>query len=406
MTSPLILQNHIHEPFIRKRVNEGIQRNEIFNNDYLLNTGNDESFVYQQVSERKAAADAAGLVPEKKSEQSSASKGISRAVLAQKYLVYFEGENGNGGESQQEPGKKSISSTGNNTPPKLGPTKVPLRCVNLATKELMQCKISLKDDRGVGILAAHERLGECSEFVNPISELIVTPKHFCFISPATYGNLHSYIYSKTSLKECEAKQLFKQMVSIVNFCHSRGLILRDLKMGKFVFTNKERTIIKLDSLEDAVMLPDADSEDDKLDDRHGCPNYVSPEKTECVMRSGTKYSGKTSDVWALGVSLYAMLAGRYPFNDTDCSRLLHKIRNGSYGMIEGISPFAKSLVRCLLVKNPMDRPSCKEVLTHPWFRTFDFQSAAPVRSRDRDESDHDFKAKRARVNDDQVVPGS
>jgi len=183
------------------------------------------------------------------------------------------------------------------------------------------------------------------------------------------------------------------------------VILRDLKLGRFVFTDKERTMIKLDTLEDAVILANADSEDDKLDDRHGCPNYVSPEKTECVMRSGTKYSGKSTDVWALGVSLYAMLAGRYPFNDTDCSRLLHKIRNGSFTMIDGISPFAKSLVRCLLVKNPLDRPSCKEVLTHPWFRTVDFQTL-PVRSRDRDESEHDCRPKRAKLNDDQVVPGS
>jgi len=105
-----------------------------------------------------------------------------------------------------------------------------------------------------------------------------------------------------------------------------------------------------------------------------------------------------------------MLAGRYPFNDTDCSRLLHKIRNGSYAMIDGISPFAKSLVRCLLVKNPLDRPSCKEVLTHPWFKTCDFQTL-PVRPREqqRDESssEHDCKPKRAKLaNDDQVVPGS
>lgn len=59
-----------------------------------------------------------------------------------------------------------------------------------------------------------------------------------------------------------------------------------------------------------MILPKADSEDDGLNDRHGCPNYVSPEKTECVMRSGSTYSGKSSDIWALGVSLYAMLAGR------------------------------------------------------------------------------------------------
>lgn len=108
-------------------------------------------------------------------------------------------------------------------------------------KKLFLLKITLRDDRGVSILAAHQRLGEeCSDFVVPISELIVHPKYFYLISPATFGNLHSYIYSKSSLKETEAKSLFKQMVSIVNFCHSKGVILRDLKLGRFVFTDKER----------------------------------------------------------------------------------------------------------------------------------------------------------------------
>lgn len=79
----------------------------------------------------------------------------------------------------------------------------------------------------------------------------------------------------------------------------------------YFFVIFNRTTIKLESLEDVVILPNADSSDDSLDDRHGCPNYVSPEKTECVVRNGAvKYSGKSSDVWALGISLYAMLAGR------------------------------------------------------------------------------------------------
>lgn len=77
-----------------------------------------------------------------------------------------------------------------------------------------------------------------------------------------------------------------------------------------LFIEMCRTTIKLDSMEDVVILPEPSSEDDSLDDRHGCPNYVSPEKTECVMKSGRKYPGKLSDIWALGISLYAMLAGR------------------------------------------------------------------------------------------------
>lgn len=55
------------------------------------------------------------------------------------------------------------------------------------------------------------------------------------------------------------------------------------------------------------MLPNID--DDGLSDKHGCPNYVSPEKAE-ILRSNSRYPGKATDIWGLGVMLYTMLVGR------------------------------------------------------------------------------------------------
>ena len=65
-----------------------------------------------------------------------------------------------------------------------------------------------------------------------------------------------------------------------------------------------RTEVKLESLEDAVVLEDY--ADDLLSDKHGCPAYVSPE----ILRSNTQYSGRAADMWGLGVMLYTMLVGR------------------------------------------------------------------------------------------------
>ena len=66
-----------------------------------------------------------------------------------------------------------------------------------------------------------------------------------------------------------------------------------------------RTEVKLESLEDAVVLEDYS--DDLLSDKHGCPAYVSPE----ILRTNTRYSGRAADMWGLGVMLYTMLVGRY-----------------------------------------------------------------------------------------------
>lgn len=54
------------------------------------------------------------------------------------------------------------------------------------------------------------------------------------------GDLHSYVRVKKRLKESEAKLFFRQMCEIVKACHEQGIILRDLKLRKFVFATPEK----------------------------------------------------------------------------------------------------------------------------------------------------------------------
>lgn len=102
--------------------------------------------------------------------------------------------------------------------------------------------------------------------------------------------------------------------------------------------------------------------DDLLSDRRGCPAYVAPE----VLRSGRAYSGKAADIWSLGVLLYTMLVGRYPFNDAEHASLFAKISRGHFAVPEGLSPRARCLVKALLRRDPAERPAAEDVLRHPW----------------------------------------
>lgn len=120
-----------------------------------------------------------------------------------------------------------------------------------------------------------------------------------------------------------------------------------------------RTRLRLESLEDAVMV---ENDDDELTDRRGCPAYVAPE----VLRAGRAYSGKAADIWSLGVLLYTMLVGRYPFNDAQHASLFAKISRGQFAVPEGLSPRAKCLIRSLLRKEPSERPYAEDVPLHPW----------------------------------------
>lgn len=58
--------------------------------------------------------------------------------------------------------------------------------------------------------------------------------------PSHYGDMHAYVRSRKRLGEEEAGHLFTQMLNAVAHCHQHGVVLRDLKLRRFVFIDKYR----------------------------------------------------------------------------------------------------------------------------------------------------------------------
>lgn len=199
------------------------------------------------------------------------------------------------------------------------------------------------------------------ENITAIEEIILGEQR-CYVFLAKgHGDMHLYMRSCKRLGEEEAARLFQQIASAVAHCHDSGIVLRDLKLRKFVFADEQRRRLRLESLEDAHILK---GKDDSLSDKHGCPAYVSPE----ILNTTGCYSGKAADVWSLGVLLYTLLVGRYPFHDSDPSALFSKIRRGHFCIPDSVSPKAKCLIRSLLRRDPPERLTAGEILLHPWFR--------------------------------------
>lgn len=109
-------------------------------------------------------------------------------------------------------------------------------------------------------------------------------------------------------------------------------------------------------------MEDSDASD-TLTDKHGCPAYVSPE----ILSARNGYSGKCADLWSLGVMIYTMLVGRYPFHDREPMVLFGKIRRGVYKIPDSVPARARCLIRNLLRQDPSERLSASEALDHPWF---------------------------------------
>ena len=60
-----------------------------------------------------------------------------------------------------------------------------------------------------------------------------------------------------------------------------------------------------------------------------CSYFLSMSVTMVTMFPGRPYDGKASDMWALGVLLYTMLYGQFPYDD-DPEELFKKIKAADY----------------------------------------------------------------------------
>ena len=80
----------------------------------------------------------------------------------------------------------------------------------------------------------------------------------------------------------------------------------------------------------------------------GSPCYAAPE-----MIAGHRYDGCLSDVWSIGVILYAMVAGYLPFEDENTNMLYRKILAADYEMPKFFTPRVADLVRRILNTNPV-----------------------------------------------------
>jgi len=160
------------------------------------------------------------------------------------------------------------------------------------------------------------------------------------------------------LDEQLGRTLFQQVVDGIRFCHERLVVHRDLKLENLLLDTADT--VKLIDFGFATQVA---SKTSRLRAFCGTPSYMAPE----IVR-GESYSGFSTDVWALGVILFAMLTGTLPFTGRSEVQLYAKIRRGAYIIPEFLSDAPKRLLKGLLRLEATSRPSAMALHKHPWLQ--------------------------------------
>jgi calcium-dependent protein kinase len=183
-----------------------------------------------------------------------------------------------------------------------------------------------------------------------------------FMEHCTGGELYERIERSSHFSESLASQYMLDMVSAIKYCHEAKLVHRDLKPENILFeNNKENARLKIIDFGTSKYF----KPNEKMQKFIGTSYYVAPEVID-------KNYDEKCDIWSLGVILYVMLCGSPPFygkttEDTYNSIKTKKVAFKSKNW-ETVSEEAKSLIRCMLIKDPIKRPSIHDVYMDPWIQ--------------------------------------
>lgn len=196
------------------------------------------------------------------------------------------------------------------------------------------------------------------------------------------GELFDYILKKKRLSESEARFFFLQLLDGIAYCHNNGVCHRDLKPENLLLDSNGSLKISDFGLS-ALYIGTNDKHDTNIASNNeaskssgnhcytsreallhttcGTPNYVAPEVLECE-----GYDGSKADVWSIGIIFFVLVTGRLPFEEETMPALFAKIKRAEFKIPVDISSEAQDLIRRILVTDPQQRITLRQLRKHHW----------------------------------------
>ncbi|ORZ34429.1 kinase-like domain-containing protein [Catenaria anguillulae PL171] len=162
---------------------------------------------------------------------------------------------------------------------------------------------------------------------------------------------------RSGMSEARARHLVAQVVHAVEHCHSRGIVHRDLKPENILINSMGHV-----QLIDFGFTNVLDDPSHLMTTFCGSISYAAPE-----MLAKQPYAGMPCDVWSLGVTIFVMVTGYLPFDE---SSLVHMYQHMMARKVEypsSMSDELKDLLHHMLDPDPSTRYTIHQVQANDWF---------------------------------------
>ncbi|MGI4789630.1 MAG: serine/threonine-protein kinase [Janthinobacterium lividum] len=144
-----------------------------------------------------------------------------------------------------------------------------------------------------------------------------------------------------------ALQILEQVASAVDAVHEHGILHRDIRASNVMLLHDGR--VKL--VEFGLARQPGDTTVTLMGALVGEPAYMAPEQLR------NQPASPQSDIWAVGVLLYEMLAGAAPFQGANFQMVAHQVIMGQPAPVPGMSEAVQLVLTRALEKDPEKRYS-------------------------------------------------
>jgi 5'-AMP-activated protein kinase, catalytic alpha subunit len=191
-------------------------------------------------------------------------------------------------------------------------------------------------------------------------EVMATKSKIYFVLEYVKGGELFNKIAKGKLREDAARKYFQQLICVVDFCHNRGVYHRDLKPENLLVDENGNLKICDFGLS---ALAEPRRQDGLLHTTCGTPAYVAP---EVISQKG--YDGAKVDTWSCGVSLFVLMAGYLPFQDSNLVEMYRKIGKAEFKCPPWFPSDVRKLVLRILDPNPRTRMLITKIVECFWFK--------------------------------------
>ncbi|CAO4386999.1 unnamed protein product [Caenorhabditis nigoni] len=155
-------------------------------------------------------------------------------------------------------------------------------------------------------------------------EILHSDQRWIIFNPYVDTTIHSLALARLDeITESEVMEIFKKLVEVIQFCHSRRVLVRNFRPKNFYLKKAEdgSWIVRPANLQDLGC-------DDEVTDAHNSRRtvyaaFMAPEMLKATTKTLHTYD---TEMWGLGVLMYILLVGKYPFYEKETTPLFRAIK--------------------------------------------------------------------------------